>query len=127
TVDGRLYEGFIGDSDRAALPKVRTAAPDQLSGFASSLHDERLKSLLPLYKARNYPKNLDADERAAWEAFCRHQLIDGGQSSGMAKYFARLQELAADAGDNERRYLLEELQLYGEAIVPSAEDGDENG
>lgn len=127
TVDARLYDGFVGDGDRAALPKIRTAVPEQLPGFAASLHDERLKSLLPLYKARNYPKSLDDDERAAWEAFCQNQLLQGGQSSGLARYFARLEELMAGTPDDEQRYLLEELRLYGESIVPSVEDGGETG
>jgi len=56
TVDGRLYEKFFGDGDTAAMISLQKAEPDQISEFADKFKDDRLKSLLPLYKARNYPK-----------------------------------------------------------------------
>ncbi len=118
TADSRLYEGFIGDSDKSMLPKVRLAKLEELSELEVKLHDARLKSLLPLYKARNYPSDLSNDERTAWETFCRQRLLEGGQTSALAKYFNHLQELAAGALDDEQRYLLEELKLYGESIAP---------
>ena len=124
TVDGRLYEGFIGDADKQAMRAVRTAQPDKLNDLAASLHDERLKNLLPLYKARNYPASLSPDERAAWDKFCGQQLFEGGNDSRLAKYFARLQALAGGNLSAQQQYLLEELQLYGQSIVPSdAGDG----
>jgi exodeoxyribonuclease-1 len=127
TVDARLYERFMDDTDRAALPKVRAAEPDQLSDFASQLGDERLKNLLPLYKARNYPASLSSEEQAAWETFCGQRLFEGGPASPLAKYFARLQELAAGELSGEQRYILEELQLYGQSIMPSDADASAAG
>ncbi|HEX5744238.1 MAG TPA: exodeoxyribonuclease I [Candidatus Saccharimonadales bacterium] len=118
TVDARLYDGFMPDADKAVLPKVRSAKPEALSSLGQELRDARLKNLLPLYKARNYPSNLDDKERAAWDTFCRQRLLEGGQTGAMAKYFTRLQELSAGALDDQQRYLLEELKLYGESIAP---------
>ncbi|MGH7191905.1 MAG: exodeoxyribonuclease I, partial [Candidatus Saccharimonadales bacterium] len=63
TVDSRLYDGFLPDSDRAIFPKVRAAEPERLGDFADKLNDGRLKNLLPLYKARNYPGSLSDEER----------------------------------------------------------------
>jgi exodeoxyribonuclease-1 len=105
------------------MPAVRTAKPEALGALKDKLRDERLRSLLPLYKARNYPASLSADERAAWDAFCKQQLFEGGQASRLAKYFARLGELAEGKLTSEQQYILEELQLYGQSIVPSDEDG----
>ena len=119
TVDARLYEGFVSDSDKQAMRVVRAAQPAELSDFASNFRDERLKSLLPLYKARNYPSSLEPEEQAAWEAFCRQQLFEGGPTSRLAKYFARLSELAEGKLTGEQQYLLEELQLYGQSIIPA--------
>lgn len=127
TVDARLYDGFISSADKAELAKVRAADPDRLVELAGGLKDERLKNLLPLYKARNYASSLTAEERAAWDNFCRQRLFDGGEDSRLAKYFARLSELSAGALDDERRYLVEELRLYGESIVPHDADGDAVG
>ena len=47
----------------------------------------------------------------------------GGQQSRIAKYFARLQEVAGREGlTGHQQYLLEELKLYAESIVPEPED-----
>ncbi len=119
TVDERLYDGFIDDADKTRMRAVRAAEPDELSELSGGFHDGRLQSLLPLYKARNYPKALDADERAAWDSFCQHKLLDGGDQSRAARYFARIEEVAAGRPSKQQQYLLEELRLYGESILPA--------
>lgn len=119
-VDGQLYDGFIGEADRRKMDMVRAADPAELGELAHEFSDKRLQALLPLYKARNYPELLTSEERQAWEQFCAARLLSGGNGSRLAKYFARIQELAANAATTrEQRYLLEELQLYGESIMPA--------
>jgi exodeoxyribonuclease-1 len=74
--------------------------------------------MVPLYKARNYPKSLSGDEREVWDAFCFERLQGGGEQSQIAKFAKRLQELAQDAKlSQNKQYLLEELQLYAESIL----------
>lgn len=119
TVDGRLYEKFIDDSDKQKMRVVRAASPDEVSDLAGDFKDARLKGLLPLYKARNYPKSLSPTERAAWDEFCAQKLFEGGTTSRLAKYFARLADLATGPVSDAQKYLLEELQLYGQSIVPA--------
>ncbi len=55
-VDEQLYDGFIPDGDRAVSNSMVSAEPAKVSDFLPKLKDDRLKALLPLYKARNYPK-----------------------------------------------------------------------
>lgn len=118
-VDGQLYDGFLQDADKQAIRTVRAASPDELVSFDMKFSDKRLDALLPLYKARNYPKILTDEERASWETFRTQRLLSGKQNSRAAKYFARLGELSEQAGLSEKnRYLLEELQLYGQSILP---------
>lgn len=118
SVDAQLYDGFINNQDKSKLSAVRSAA-DRLSDFSENFSDTRLSALLPLYKARNYRQSLSDEERTAWEQFRVHRLMDGGSTSRMAKYFARLSELAANPSlSSEKQYLLEELQLYGQSIMP---------
>lgn len=119
TVDGRLYDGFIDGGDKRLMGQIVQASPEGLDGLASGLQDERLKSLLPLYKARNYPGSLNGEERAAWDEFCHQRLFAGGKDSRAAAYFSRLQELAKGTLTQKQQFLLEELQLYGESIVPA--------
>ena len=125
-VDEQLYDGFIGNADKPRLQAVRAARPEGLGGLATGFRDKRLRSLLPLYKARNYPQALTGEEHTAWDEFCHQKLLDGGAGSRLATYFNRLEELAASQLTAEKKYLVEELRLYGEAITPSA-DGDATG
>lgn len=118
--DGQLYNGFLAAGDKSLTAQIRNAEPTQLSNYLSKLNDERLKLMLPLYKARNYPKNLTSDERAVWDEHCADALFTGGASSQLARYFTDITERMKnkDLSDSQR-YILEELQLYGESIVPS--------
>ncbi|HVA11446.1 MAG TPA: exodeoxyribonuclease I [Candidatus Dormibacteraeota bacterium] len=118
SVDERLYDGFIGDQDKNLMRTVRAADPSELSAFGPDFKDARLQNLLPLYKARNYPKTLTPEERVSWDSFCHLKLFSGGDSSRAAMFFNRLQELAAASPDQRQEYLLEELRLYGESILP---------
>jgi exodeoxyribonuclease-1 len=118
-VDGQLYDGFLDDSDKQQLAHVRTTSPGILSDIIGAFHDDRLNVLLPLYKARNYPESLTNEERRAWEAFCTVRLLDGGSKSRLAKYFSHLEALANIVQIPEQQYVLEELKLYGESIMPA--------
>jgi exodeoxyribonuclease-1 len=96
-----------------------------IPSFADQCKDPRLKALLPLYKARNYPKSLSSEERLAWEQFRIHALTDGGNQSRQHKFFTRLEELASSKHlSQQQRYLLEELQLYGQSIMPDPDFAD---
>lgn len=117
TVDERLYDGFIDRDDVAVMRAVRVADPSSLGGLEESFRDPRLKSLLPLYKARNYPKSLNNEERIEWDKYCALKLTEGGPSSRMAAYFNKIKELSDAKPDNVQQYLLEELQLYGQSLV----------
>ncbi len=122
-VDAKLYDGFIGEADKTKSSVVRAASPDELSNLSLQFNDDRLSALLPLYKARNLPKLLSDEERAVWEKFREQKLLGGKQNSRMARFFSRLAELAAKPGlASKDQYLLEELQLYGQSIMPVVED-----
>jgi exodeoxyribonuclease-1 len=121
-VDNCMYDGFFGEPDKNAMRVVRAAKPEELGSLGLEFQDSRLEALLPLYKARNYPKALSGDEREEWEKFRARKLLGGGQQSRIAKYLTRLQEVAAKGGlTGHQQYLLEELKLYAESIMPEAE------
>lgn len=121
-VDTRLYDGFVDQKDKPKMSMVRAADMDSLQEHDVTFSDERLNALLPLYKARNYPNALSDDERKAWEEFRMNKLADGGDKSRLAKFGRRLQELDTTTTDDAKRYLLEELTLYAQSIVPIASD-----
>ena len=122
-VDSQLYDGFFGNQDKLTMSAVRAAEPEDLGQFADSLQDQRLKAMLPLYKARNFPLSLTDEERGAWESFRLHYLTDGGPTSRVAQFGKRLEELAKEAADSpKKRFLVEELQLYAQSIMPDPEN-----
>lgn len=119
-VDGALYDGFINDADKSKMGVVRAADTAGLADLHLDFADERLKSLLPLYKARNFPTSLSQEEQTWWEEFKKRRLMDGDEKSRAAGYFKRLGELAEQPGlSAEQKYLLEELQLYGQSVLPT--------
>jgi exodeoxyribonuclease-1 len=122
-VDSCIYNGFFDAQDKQAMRVVRAAAPEELNNLGLEFKDQRLTALLPLYKARNYPKQLTSEERADWEKFCEHRLLHGGQHSKMGRFFTRLQEIATQGKlTGHQEYLLEELRLYAESIMPASAD-----
>jgi exodeoxyribonuclease-1 len=113
-VDGQLYDGFIPDEDKTKMSALRIADTKEITDF--DFKDDRLKLLAPLYKARNYPKSLSESEHGQWEEFRRQKLAAGGR---IDNFFKRLEELAKTPGlDGEKQYLLEELNLYAQSVIP---------
>jgi exodeoxyribonuclease-1 len=123
TVDGRLYDGFIDSADASLMRAIRAADPSDLHTFIDKCKDERLKTLLPIYKARNFSKSLTLEEQAIWDKFIHNKLMSGGRESQAAKFFQRLAELAESKLSGQKKYLLEELQLYGQSVIPADEAG----
>ena len=119
-VDGSLYDSFVSNDDRNKMSVVRAASEDTLKTLDLDFTDERLKLLLPLYKARNFPKILSSQEKEQWEQFRKKRLLDGGAKSRAAIYFKRIDELSARANlTAQDKYLLEELKLYGQSVLPA--------
>jgi len=119
--DAALYDGFISDADKKLAAVVRAAEPAELAQLQPDFRDERLRALLPRYKARNFASQLTDEERASWEEHRYHALMDGGTESKLAKFMHRLGQLAESEQGQEKRYFLEELQLYAESIMPVAD------
>jgi exodeoxyribonuclease I len=119
-VDARLYEGFFADGDKTKMSVVRAAKPEELKDLELTFKDTRLRYMLPLYKARNYPQSLTDEDRVTWEKFRQRKLMSGGVNSRLGKYLARLGQLDAESElSSEKRYLLQELQLYAQSIAPA--------
>jgi exodeoxyribonuclease-1 len=118
-VDAQLYDGFFNDQDRTAISVVRAAGADEIASLDIEFKDKRLTELLPLYKARNFKSRLDADQISAWEKHRYQYLLSGGESSRVNKFYKRLQELSERKNlSTNDAYLLEELKLYADSIMP---------
>lgn len=114
--EAQLYDGFLGDRDKLRVESVRSASSAELADFHPEFQDERLPALLLHYKARSFSSSLSEDEAVEWETWRSERLHK--QLPGFLK---SLQRLASSAGD-EKQFLLEELQLWAEAIMPADEN-----
>lgn len=112
--EAQLYDGFVPDNDTLNIEKVRNSPIDQLADLHPEFTDERLPELLLHYKARNFPKSLAEDEAKAWENW-RTQRIN----SHLPSFVDRLQKLSAITTDDNKQFILQELQLWAESIVPA--------
>ena len=118
--DAALYDNFVPESDKKTSAQLRSADPAELAEFADKFDDHRLRTLLPRYVARNFPKALNDSLRSEWEAYRAKKMVEGGDKSGAAKYFADLATAAQNTKlTSEQQFLLEELQLWGESILPT--------
>ena len=118
-VDELLYGGFVPPADKSKMSMIRATSVERLAELDPGFTDQRLSKLLPLYKARNYPTSLTDQQQLWWENFRATRLLAGGSSSRATLYFKRLEELGSRTGlSGQDKYLLEELKLYGQAVIP---------
>jgi exodeoxyribonuclease I len=110
-VEAKLYDGFVSDQDKLKMSAVRAADVATLRNFGPQFADKRLPELLLRYKARQFPESLTDDERTTWEE--RRGAV---LQAALPRYVSELQRLAPTVTDT---YLLEELQLWAESIMPS--------
>lgn len=121
-VDTRLYEGFFSSKDSSLMRKVHSSHPSKLDVDAFPFEDERLRLLLPLYKARNFPDTLSDSEAKQWEAHRKHVLMKDGQNSRLYRFMSSLHAISQRSdiiANPSKQFLLQELQLYAESVVPS--------
>lgn len=112
-VEAQLYDGFVGDRDRLRAETVRNATERELADFHPEFTDERLAPLLLHYKARNYPASLSEADVRAWEIW-RAQHV----TAQLPRFVKSLQKLAATESDENKLFVLQELQLWAESLVP---------
>ena len=113
--EAQLYDGFLNDRDRIRVEAVRNADERELADFHPEFQDERLTPLLLHYKARNFPRSLSEDDLAQWEAWRAQHLQ--AQLPGFMESLHRLAPTATD----EQQFILQELQLWAEAVLPSSD------
>ncbi|MBX3705178.1 MAG: exodeoxyribonuclease I [Pseudomonadales bacterium] len=91
--EAALYDGFIDDADRSRSQVLqRNLAEGRWMDLDYT--DRRLTELAVRLKARSFPQLLAPDEALAWREFVRDKLTAAGPWLGLARFRARLAELA---------------------------------
>lgn len=110
----QLYDGFVPAIDRMRIETVRNANERELADFHPNFTDERLDPLLLHYKARNYPKSLAEEESALWENWRSAKI-----STELPVFMKSLQKLSKQIKDENKQFILQELHLWAESIMPA--------
>jgi exodeoxyribonuclease I len=111
--EAQLYDGFVSDRDRLRIETVRNASERELADFHPEFTDERLAPLLLHYKARNYPKTLSEDEALRWEQWRADKI-----TSQMPMFMKSFEKIAASEDNEDKRFVLQELQLWAGSVMP---------
>lgn len=115
-----LYAGFVPRGDRARIDRVPDMTPEQVADWVNRedqpFADPRLNELLLRYAGRHAAEALDADHRAAWEAWRRRRLIDDPElgSIQLDAYRQRIDALRAEHPD--RIPLLDALAAWPDRL-----------
>lgn len=117
-----LYDGFIGNADRALLSGVREAQPDKLADYAKRFQDDRYPELLFRYRARYWPQTLSHEEKIRWQAYCQQQLNEQKTESHhtLLSYQALLiqlrQQLPGKLSSSSKK-ILDDLETWGAMLA----------
>ncbi len=110
--EAQLYDGFLNERDALRVETVHRLNAVDLADYHPDFDDERLSPLLLHYKARNFPKSLAEDEVIAWEEWRAHRI-----QTRLSTFVATLQKVAK-ASDDSQAFMIQELQLWAESIMP---------
>lgn len=110
----QLYDGFVPAIDRMRIETVRNASERELADFHPNFTDERLDPLLLHYKARNYPKSLAEEESVIWENWRSSKI-----AAELPIFMKSLQKLSSQITDENKQFILQELHLWAESIMPA--------
>ena len=105
-VDEDLYSGFVPDSDRFTLDKLRQFNGDELSNATFVFNDPRLSELVFRYRARNFPATLNASEIERWQTTCFQK-----NTPKLEHYWNEYNELHSKA-DKYQIIILDELKKW---------------
>lgn len=110
--EAQLYDGFVPDIDKVRIETVRNSDERQLADFHPNFVDERLEPLLLHYKARNFPNSLSEEECIIWEKWRSNKI-----NLELPLFIKSLQKLASSLTDENKIFVLQELQLWAESIA----------
>ena len=118
--DLMLYSGaFFSADDRQRFQQVRATPAEELNELELSFDDPRCEEMLFRFRARNWPEYLTSTEREQWDEFRWQRFHSPVTSSLTLKALeAELIRLSQQALDDQQIFLLQEVQLWVESMLP---------
>lgn len=115
--EGQVYDGFVSDRDKLRSEVLRNTSEHDVALYRPEFEDTRLQELFPRYKARNFPRQASSDELASYETWRTARL-----QAKAPRFMQDLQAVAKQANLTDHQlYVLEELKLWFESVMPEGE------
>lgn len=115
-----LYSGgFFSTHDKNLMSKIVASSLHNLSGLELPFEDERLKTLLFRYKARNAPYSLNESESQRWQRYRQYKFFDQDSSASikMPEYLMQLEQMSeAYARQPEKLEIVKALYKYAQSL-----------
>jgi len=115
--EAQLYDGFAPEADKIRIDRIKTMSESDLADFHPNFIDERLSELFLHYKARSFPNSLAEDEVRLWEKWRQKRI-----KTQLPNFSEALNRLAKSDKAKSNKYLLEEIKLYAESIMPEYDE-----
>jgi exodeoxyribonuclease-1 len=120
-VDTLLYSGgFWSNMDKKAMAQIHATPPKSLASLKVQFQDPRGEEMFFRFRARNYPEYMTEDDHERWAQHCIDSLLGSGPGLNFEQFSQALQQAVQDnQNDQDKMFILQELQLYAESIYPS--------
>ena len=112
--EARLYDGFIGDTDKYQMKDIRRLDTEALAQTHCVFEDNRLQEIFFRYQARNAYDFLPKELQSTWFAFVQDRLATGDSAvQSIPQLLTRISELeASETLSTEKRNVLADLRAY---------------
>ena len=119
-VDCMLYSGgFWSGMDKKAMAQIHQTPKEKLAGHKAQFQDPRGDEMYFRFRARNYPEFMEDDDHERWAQHCKDSLLGNGPGLNFEQFSLALQQAAQEyQHDQDKMFILQELQLYAESIYP---------
>lgn len=115
-----LYSGgFFSTNDKNLMSQVVDTSDEGLAGLTLPFDDERLKTMLFRYKARNAPYSLSESEVERWQRYRQYKFFDDDSPSSikMPEFLMQLEQLSSEyARQPEKLEILKSLYKYAQNL-----------
>ena len=122
--DASLYSGgFFSDSDKRKMELIREASPEMLTTMKIPFDDARLAEILFRYRARNWPKSLNAEEQEQWQQYRQQRLTseENGDVLTLDNFYKAIEECQQGELTESQQKVLSALTDYAEQLKSEIE------
>ena len=114
--DQALYDNFMSAHDRRVSDEIQNLNEADLVSFQPRFEDKKLNKLFLNFKARNYPKSLDENEKELWFETVQSRVHNGEYGYlNIDDFYKQLAKMREEGKVNLS--VIQELEKYGDSFL----------